>query len=663
MKLGVASVLAALVMSCGPTGPGDGGDEGPDTSGDTDMDGISNNDEGEPDGTDTDGDGTPDFSDSDSDGDGIPDYIEAGDANVDTDPADSDNDGTPDFRDLDSDGNGRSDADDGAEDQDADGVRDFADQDDDGDNIGDTLELGADVANPIDSDGDGTPDFRDMDSDNDTIKDVDETAQDFDMDGAGNYLDSDSDGDCVPDQAEARGLTPPADTDADGRPDFVDRDSDNDGIADGDEDANCNGAVDGGESSASDEDSDDDGVSDLIETAAGTDPTDPSSNPQANGDFVFLEPYQEPQSPTEDDLDFSTSLKAVDIYVLLDRSGSMSAEIASVKANLSAVVANLSCSSGLPNCIPDLWAGAATFGYSSSGAQAFQNWVDVQPNANFAPVVTSEPPGGSTREATNYALLAAITGEGGAAYGLSSVPARATCAGSPAGAAGFGYGCFRPTALPVVLLATDEPPISSGDTYTTPNFASVVAPQYTTRAARVVGILGDGAPASVGNDLRSIATATGAVDAGNGNAPLVFNGFGAGASTAIENGIRTLAAGLPIDINAVTVDDAADAVDAVAAFVDHLETLQLGTPECANGLTAIDTNADSFADQFVQVRAGTPVCWKVVSKQNTTVPATDQPQLFKATVAVYGDGVTQLDTRDVYFLVPPRPLDGPIGKR
>ena len=60
---------------------------------------------------------------------------------------------------------------------------------------------------------------------------------------------------------------------------------------------------------------------------------------------------------------------------------------------------------------------------------------------------------------------------------MGSVPARSTCAGSPAANAGFatfGYPCFRQTALPVVLLATDEPPISSGDTYKSPDWSSVV---------------------------------------------------------------------------------------------------------------------------------------------------------------------------------------------
>jgi len=101
-------------------------------------------------------------------------------------------------------------------------------------------------------------------------------------------------------------------------------------------------------------------------------------------------------------------------------------------------------------------------------------------------------------------------------------------------------------------------------------------------------------------------------------------------------------------------------VDAVAAFVSHLETLQLGTAQCSNGLSDVDTNGDTYRDKFVQVRTGTPVCWKVVSKPNTTVPATDAPQLYRSTITVFGDGITQLDQRDVFFLVPPRPVDGPI---
>lgn len=657
-------LVLGWVIGCGPSSTG-GGDDDPGGDGDEDGDLISDTDEGRATGTDTDGDGTPDYEDEDSDADGIPDYREAGDASVESTPLDTDGDGAPDFRDTDSDANGREDGVDGVEDPDGDNLGDFADLDDDGDSIPDADELGPNPLQPLDSDNDGIGDFRDTDSDADTIADAYETSQDFDGDLIGNYLDLDSDEDCIPDQVEARGM-PPVDSDMDTRPDFTDRDSDNDGVADRTEDVNCNGTADPGESNPLSQDTDGDGVSDLIEVAAGTSPTNPADNPQANGDFVFIEPYMEPQSPADEDLDFSTKLQAVDVYVILDRSGSMSSEITSVKNNLSTVISNLACpplgTGTAGSCIPDLWAGAGTVGYSGSGVAAFQNWVDIQPNANFANVPTSEP-GGCCQEPLTYSALATVTGQGGAAYGYSGVPARASCAGSPAANAGFqtfGYPCFRQGALPVVLMATDEQPLSAGDTNKNPSWDNIVKPAFLAAKARLVGILGSGYGANVDVDLRKMATDTGAIDAANNNAPLVFDGAGTNAPAAIQAGLFRLANGLPLDINAVTTDDASDSVDAVASFVDHIETLQLGTAQCANGLTDIDTNADTYKDKFIQVRTGTPVCWKVVSKPNTTVPATDEPQLFRATITVFGDGVTQLDERDVFFLVPPKPLDGPV---
>lgn len=662
MKLVRLCLLALLVVSCGPASSG-GDDDGSSDTADSDGDLISNADEGMATGTDTDGDGTPDYKDDDSDGDGIPDYREAGDADAASAPVDSDGDGIPDFRDTDSDANGRPDGIDGLDDIDNDGLSNFQDVDDDGDQIEDVKELGPNALQPVDTDGDGTPDFRDTDSDNDTLTDLIETSQDYDQDGAGNYVDLDSDGDCLSDQIEGTG-----DPDMDNHMNFIDRDSDDDGLADGVEDANCNGVQDAGETSVTNGDTDGDGVSDMIEVAAGTNPTSATSNPQANGDFVFIEPYMKPQSPTDDDLDFSTKLQALDMYVLIDRSGSMSQEIVSVRDNLATAISHLTCpplGTGNPaTCIPDLWAGAGTIGYQGSGVNAYQNYRDIQKNPNISGIPVTEPSGTNSQEPLTFAAWASITGLGGANYAMGSVPARSTCNGSPAQLAGFptfGYPCFRQGALPVVLLATDEPPISTGDTYKSPDWTSVVKSVYLGKKAKLVGIMGSGvAGTSVETDMRLMATDTGAVDAANNNAPLVFDGSGANAATAIENGIRTLANGLPLDINALSVDDPSDAVDAVTAFVDHLQTLQLGTAQCANGLTDVDTNADQFKDKYLQVRTGTPVCWKVVSKQNTTVPATDVPQLFRAKVKVYGDGVTQLDERNVFFLVPPQPLDNPI---
>jgi len=538
--------------------------------------------------------------------------------------------------------------------------------DTDGDSIDDALEVGPDPANPLDSDGDSTPDFLDSDSDDDGIGDFDEGTADPDGDGDGNWRDTDSDDDCRLDELESGGSAPPRDTDLDGRPDFADRDSDADGLADSAEDANCNGVHDGAESDSYSADGDGDGASDLVESAAGTDPNNPGDNPEANGDFVFLVPHEAGPTPLEDELAFSSRVQSLDMYVILDRSGSMTAEITNVRDNLATVVSNLTCpplGSGDPaTCIPDLWAGAGTVGYTGSGADAFRNHVDLQPNPSFAGIPTTEPAGG-TQEPLTFSVFAAVTGAGSAAAtgcGLSGVAARATCTGSPAangGYATFGYPCFRQGALPVILLATDEPPLSAGDTNKCPTWNTIVLPSMTSRSARLVGIYGSGSAAATITDLQTMATGTGAVDAASANTPLVFSGSDAGAATAIQNGILTLAAGVPLDLATAVEDDPSDAVDAVAAFVDHLETLQLGTPECANGLTAVDTDADTLDDAYVDVRAGTPVCWKLLAKSNATVPESAVPQVFHATVRVLGDAVTPLDARDVFFLVPPLPLE------
>ena len=515
--------------------------------------------------------------------------------------------------------------------------------------------------------GGSDPDPFTLDTDHDGISDgLEGSTQRLDTDGDGtpDFQDLDADGDCVPDEAESGLATPPRDTDGDGRPDFQDRDSDGDGLADGVEDANCSGGRDGSESSATSADTDGDGASDLVESAGGTDPLDPTANPAAQGDLVFLLPYQGPAAPADLQLPFRPALSKVDLYVVLDRSGSMLAEATSIRDNLAAVVNGLTCpplGSGDPaTCVPDLWAGAGTVGYSGSGADTFRNHVDLQPNPSFAALPLTEP-AGCCAEPLTFAVWAAVTGNGtslATGCGLSGVNPRATCAGSPADLAGytsFGYPCFRDGALPVVLLATDEPPVSTGDPNKCPNWSAVVAPALQSRGVRLVGVLGSAPAAGTQTDLQAMATATGAVDASNGNAPLVFAGADATAATAIQDGLRTLIAGVPLDLGAVAFDDPTDGLDAVATFLARLEVRSTGTAECTGGLTAIDSDADGFQDQYVDVRVGTPVCWGLVANPNTTVPATAAPQVFQATVAVIGDGVTELDSRRVLFIVPPTP--------
>lgn len=542
------------------------------------------------------------------------------------------------------------------------GTADAGVPDADGDTLSDEQEGRAAA---VDTDSDGTPDYLDLDSDGDSLPDADEAgdsdlttaATDYDADQLPDFRDTDSDGDCRTDGVEGTG-----DVDNDGHPNFRDRDSDDDGLTDGTEDADCDGQQDATESSAVDADTDNDGANDLVEVSLGTDPTSATDNPAANGDIAVL------VSPTATDarIAFSSSLKSLDLYVLMDRSGSMTTELTSLKNNLATALNSLRCpplgNGSAPDCIPDLWAGAGTIGYTGSGGAAYTNVVDLQPNPNFSGIPTTEPTGG-TLEPLTFGLWASITGSGtAAATGCTfsnTVSARTSCASSQAATAGystFGYPCFRSGALPVLVLVTDEAPISAGDTYKCPTWTTTQS-ALLTHAARALGVYGSGAATSVISDMNVIATGTGAVNASAGNAPVVVDGSDANAAAAVQTAVSTLKNGVPLNLSVVLQDDPSDTVDAVSSFVDHLATAQLGTSECANGLTEIDTNADTFNDALTSVRVGTPVCWNLTPKLASTVAQTDKAQVFKLTAELYGDAVTHLDAREIWFIVPPLPAD------
>lgn len=714
------AALVAALAGCGGGGGSDrsapGADAGIGDLPDEDGDSIADEHEGRASGTDTDGDGVPDYLDPDSDDDGIPDYREAGDDRTGTPPVDSDGDGTPDFRDTDSDDNGRADGVDGTEDLDGDGKGNFADLDDDGDGIRDVDEIGPSAMMPLDSDGDGLFDFQDIDSDNDTIKDLHEGVVDTDGDGVPAYLDDDSDGDCIPDAAEAGDAdvdTPPVDSDADGKFDFLDFDSDNDGLVDQAEDVNCNGSADGGESSATNPDSDGDGISDLVETAAGTDPNDPGDNPAANGDFVFEVPYMKPPNPPDDTLDFATDVSQADVVFAMDTTGSMGGEINNLKASVSSLVTQIRAQ------VPNIAFGVVEYrdfptgGYGVAGDFPFKlrhRVMTVNTGAGLSSIQSavngySLGNGDDTPESGWEALYQTASGAGIVAGGANVPPfnpATAPPATPPAGESvgAIGGAGFRTGSLPIVVWMTDA--CSHNSDIGQANNYSFSGPARSTTAinallaigARVISVVSSGDICTRDQQALGVTTATGAVvppsawgpagsrpagcsvgqcctgqngagqaPDGTGNCPLVFhidaNGNGLGTATA--DAVEVLTGFATLDIGADAQDDPSDAVDAVAEFIDRIEANPSAPAPCASGLTAIDVNpADGVNDTFDEVTPGTTVCFDVVPKMNTTVPALTTPQMFKATVVVSGDGVTTLDTRDVYFLVPPEIPDEPI---
>jgi hypothetical protein len=655
---------------------------------DSDGDGISDVDEGK---GDPDGDGKPNDLDDDSDGDGIPDSVEAGDKDLDTPPVDHDGDGTPDFLDLDSDADTMPDTVEKTADPDGDGLGNWIDDDSDGDGLGDKDEIvsaGADCngdgqpdalgspAKPADGDGDGTPNWLDTDSDGDTIADHDEGRDvDTDKDGFLDRFDLDTDSDTIPDAVEAGDgdlKTPPVDTDGDNIPDFRDPDSDDDGVADIDE-------VKLG-TDPKKQDTDGDGVSDLIEVAAGTDPLDPAKNPKAKGDFVFVVPYQQPTSPAKDTLHFRTSVQYADIYFSFDTTGSMAAELTSMKSQVPNIIDGIRCkpdanktpcvndascpggyvcfagacvddplvANGGQGCIPDMWTGVGHF----SDCSTYVNLLHLQadPTAT-AKAIPPAPLGGGTEAVIQSAACVADE---------SICSNDNKCSADASNKSPVGCPGFRSDAVRVLVQITDadnQGGTCSGSVKSVATAGDALK-KDNIKFVSLYGTDDDGAGTLCTTPQQcaeQIGISSGTVDANN--KPFTYLALDAGVVDAAKKAILTIVRGVSLDATIQASDDPADAVDATQ-FIDFLEVNLSGGP-CTNVNPVADSNGDGHADEFPKLYGGTPICWDVNPvAQNTTVQPTDKPQLYRAVLTVKGDG-SPLDSRSVYFLIPPKPAEIP----
>jgi hypothetical protein len=255
------------------------------------------------------------------------------------------------------------------------------------------------------------------------------------------------------------------------------------------------------------------------------------------------------------------------------------------------------------------------------------------------------------------ALWAIATGGSLGTY----LPAQTEC---PAGY--FGYPCFRPGAVPIIIMMTDitfhngpggyDP--YSGITPEPPEYVYAVAALDTIHA-KVLPVYNGSAGAIGMTHCESIALDTGAAIDGE---PLVFpiDYSGLGLDTSIVDAVNELATAVPLDISTLGRDDTTDTVDATV-FIDRIVPNTAGgvaDPSdpliiCVGGLDTINNDADEYEDMFNDVTPGTPVCFDIYPKMNETVPPTVNAQMFTAYIDVVGDSVTTLDTREIYFLVPP----------
>jgi hypothetical protein len=514
------------------------------------------------------------------------------------------------------------------------------------------------VDTPTDGTTEAVPDGPDtcddyVDTDGDTIADRHETEGDADEDGLPNSLDDDSDNDGLSDADEAGDddiCTTPRDTDGDLTPDFLDPDSDNDGISDRDETTMGTDPYE--------VDTDGDGITDLVEDVYGSDPLDDEDSPRTHGDFVFIVDYMEDPEPERDTLVFGTDIEVADVYILIDTSGSMSGEVANLQTSLQTVIVP-----GLVSAIPDVQFGLMRFedcpGSSCdndiANVQSITDVVDDMQTALDSITETSLCGGEEP-----YALAAWIAATGDVTG--TDVP-------GPSCPSGYvGLPCFRPEAMPIFIQIGDEPfcigGIGGGCTCPPRKTTADVVTALNAVHAKYIGVNSTVWPEPGPRPFMvEIANSTGSTD---GVEPFVFDvsdtGVGLGTELVDAIGLLTSSVQLDISTRVLDVDDGpGDTVDA-AIFVERIEPNPAGgvadplDPErvCVGGLATGDWNADGHPDYFDNVAPGTIVCFDIIPARNETVPRiTDTPQLYTARVDVMGDWVTVLDSREIYFLIPP----------
>ena len=674
--------------------PTDGGDTAsdadPDVSGpdvtdpdDTDGDGIPDDVEGD---GDIDGDGIPNFEDDDSDGDGLPDSEEVTD--------DLDGDGLPGFLDTDSDGDGFSDAEEGSGDTDGDGAPDFNDTDADGDNIPDEFE------GDVDSDGDGIIDRLDLDSDADGISDFYEGGSDRDEDGIPNYLDLDSDNDGHSDADEygrAPGSDlPPLGSDLDRDPDFLDIDSDGDGLPDETE----LGCPESTERTMADSDGDD--YSDLLEVAFAEEGVnqacDPDEDITDDVDFFFELPFLEDEQ--DDRLDFIVGVRRADVSFNMDTTGSMGGEISALQTSLTSAI--------FPSLAAEIENVAYAFAqwddfpcdfYGGGADRPFilRQRVTTDIAAAAAGVMSLERHGGGDYFESGFeSIYQTCTGFGRDEPSCTAGPEVAPfdpAIGYVEGVADGEIGGvgFREGSLPIIVHITDAPSHAKGDDDGYPYGASRNEAFAAMRAigARLIGVA-SGSDAQA--DLTEMAIRAGSVvptcawtdpvdgtrpggcldgmcctgssgsgrpPEADGTCPLVYDiaSSGAGLSDSVVEGIRALINFSTFDLTTRVRPDEdeleASGID-TSEFIDRVVPIEGVAPDtgCADDPVLADRDEDGEYDHFLGVVPGSRLTFDIFAV-NTTVPPTNEPQVFTTFIDVVQQGGAVLDTQLVTVLVPP----------
>jgi len=437
----------------------------------------------------------------------------------------------------------------------------------------------------------------------------------------------------------------------------------------------------------------------------------------AQQDFFFILPFNDPAGQMMKPLDFATAIPALDVFFMMDTTGSMSGEIANLQSALTgtvipgiqAAVANTQFGVAAQEDFPiSPYGGTGGDGTNDQPLKLLQtitsNMTAVSTAVSHLSTASGSPIGGGadTPEAGLEAIYQIATGQGLTGPSPTSVPANH---------AGIGGVAFRSGTMPVIVGISDADSHGLNETGScsgqaeayTGSVGAVAHSRAQTKTAlanicsRFVGIAPQPNPSPT--DLScyaepyytDLATTTGArvppeawdftgtrpagcgtgqcctgfggagraTDA-QGLCPLVFrvNTNGTGVSTSIVTGIQMLTRFATFDVTSQTTGVMTDI---------NGNPLPLGF-STANFIKAVMPatftlpppppnlpNPTYDTTTFHNVTPGTQVGFNV-DAFNDFVMQTDQPQIFRANIQVLAGGCTPLDQRDVLILVPPIPI-------
>jgi hypothetical protein len=385
-----------------------------------------------------------------------------------------------------------------------------------------------------------------------------------------------------------------------------------------------------------------------------------------------------------DGLSFTTQVRTADIYFLFDTTGSMGEELTNLKLSLTTGT-YAGCTGGLVGgircIIPDAWFGVGyhdDFPVSPYGMgidQVYRNLLDLNSSSTLTQAAVNSlviHNGNDNPESQVPALYAVATGAG---FG-SFLSARTGC---PAGR--FGYPCFRPGTIPIVMLFTDamfhngpgdtymytdRTVFGTGSTLRTPRFNEAVDALNAIGAKVIIVNSCDNqtwCKPDARNHAVTLANQTRSLVAGGSPAVYDIRANGSGLDTAVINGVRDLANYSRMDVTAIALDNPATPGFDERCFVvspagSPLGTIRLSNPAIGEsapypGGRCIDPpgSASGVPVTARQCLPGTSVNFRA-EFFNRCVMSTGVRQTFNFDIVTLGDGTYELGRVPVTIVVP-----------